>query len=125
MHHLYYLAIFPVTGLTVAGYVTLYCANNSQGRMRTVGKILSGWAFLLAILVVAAAVIHPAMGDRPFGPGGHFGHMGDGSMLDRGMMDRGIPGDDTAPPPPTPDTPPPPASAPESSPSPSTGWKTQ
>jgi hypothetical protein len=117
-HHLYYLAILPATGMAILGYVALYCAKNSQGRMQTAGKLLAGWAFLLAILIIALVVFHPAMGDRPWGPEGRFGHIGDTPM-----MDRITPGDQTAPPPP-PDTPPTP-STPQPQTSNPTGWKTE
>ena len=116
MHHLYYLAAFPATGMAILGYVALYCARNSEGRMRTVGKILAGLAFLLVLLVVAVVVFHPAMGGPPFGPRGHFGQMGDGSTMDGlapGAQSASPPAS-VAPTPPTPATP--------SSPS---GWKTE
>ena len=57
--HLQYLAILLVTGLTVAGYVTLHCALASQGKVRAAGKILAGWAFLLAVVVVVIAITMP------------------------------------------------------------------
>jgi len=84
--HMYLFAVFPVTGLLVAGYVTLYCAKASQGRMQTLGKILSGWAFLLAIVVAVAAVACPAFGLRPHGMMGD--HPMHGMMMNGGMMDR-------------------------------------
>ena len=49
--HLYLFAVFPVTGLLVAGYVTLYCAKASLGRMQTFSfpsfngkKTLASWS---------------------------------------------------------------------------------
>ncbi|TAL04670.1 MAG: hypothetical protein EPO08_00575 [Rhodospirillaceae bacterium] len=56
-----------MTAILVAGYVTLYFAMASQGKMRTFGKILAGWAFLLAALLAIAAVACPAFGVRPYG----------------------------------------------------------
>lgn len=121
MHHFYYLAVFPVTALTIAGYVTLYCAKHSEGRMRTAGRLLSSWAFLLALLILAVAIIHPAIGDGPFGPGGHFGHMGT-HMDSAPMLDHGVPGDEAAP---QPSAAAPPPSAPDSKLPNPTGWKTE
>jgi hypothetical protein len=122
MHHLYYLVAIPATGLAIMGYVALYCANNSQGRMRTTGKLLAGWAFLLAVLIVIVAVIHPAMGERRLGPEGHFGRMGENPIIEPAPPSPEMAPAPTDAPPPA-DAPP--MSAPEPQTSNPTGWKTE
>jgi hypothetical protein len=62
--HAYYM-IFPVTALTIAGYVTLSCALGAQGTMRLLGKILAVWAFLLAVIVAACAIHAAVTGESP------------------------------------------------------------
>lgn len=41
-------SLFPATILTVLGYVVLYCSNKVDGTVKTFGKILAIWIFLLA-----------------------------------------------------------------------------
>jgi hypothetical protein len=41
-------SLFPATILTVFGYVVLFCATKSDGAVKTFGKILAIWAFILA-----------------------------------------------------------------------------
>jgi hypothetical protein len=52
----YLLVLLPVTGLTVAGYVVLFLSARSEGAMRTFGKYLGFWAFILAALLVLGAI---------------------------------------------------------------------
>ena len=75
MHHHYFMAILPVTGLVVFGYLTLSAALSSQGKMRTAGQILAAWVFLLAVAVAAHAVQRFMGGDD-----GHHGYRHHGSM---------------------------------------------
>lgn len=56
----YFLALIPATGLTIAGYFVLYLANRSEGAFRTFGKYLAFWAFTLAALVVLGTVFAAA-----------------------------------------------------------------
>jgi hypothetical protein len=49
---LFLLALIPATGLTVAGYVALYISSRSEGSLKTFGRYLGIWAFVLAGLVV-------------------------------------------------------------------------
>src|ERR1700747_1051285 len=46
------LALSPATALTVGGYVALFLSNRSEGLLRTFGRYLGIWAFVLAALVV-------------------------------------------------------------------------
>ncbi len=63
------LLLFPATAIAVAGYLVLYFAHKSEGRMRTFGKFLGGWAMFLSAVVVAAAISGVFLDGRPFGIG--------------------------------------------------------
>ena len=49
---IFLLALIPATALTVAGYVALFLSHRSEGALRTFGRYLGIWAFVLAALVV-------------------------------------------------------------------------
>ena len=49
---LFLLALIPATALTVGGYVALYISSRSEGSLKTFGRYLGIWAFVLAGLVV-------------------------------------------------------------------------
>jgi hypothetical protein len=59
---IYLLVLFPATALTVGGYVALFLAGRSEGRMRAFGKYLGYWVFTLAALLVLAAIFAAAHG---------------------------------------------------------------
>jgi hypothetical protein len=61
---IYFLALIPATGLTLAGYVALYLSTRMEGGLRTFGKYLGVWAFTLAALVVLGAIFAAAHGHR-------------------------------------------------------------
>ena len=63
------MMLFPATAIAVAGYVVLYFAGRSEGRMRTFGRWLGGWTLFLAALVVIGGLTAPLFGGRPFGLG--------------------------------------------------------
>ena len=84
---IFLLALIPATGLTVAGYVALFLSHRSDGALRTFGRYLGIWAFVLAALVVLGGMFAaghmrahrgmwgphagphcPWMGERPEGP---------------------------------------------------------
>jgi|SRR5580700_2927806 hypothetical protein len=48
---IFLLALIPATALTVAGYVALFLSHRSEGALRTFGRYLGIWAFVLAALV--------------------------------------------------------------------------
>ena len=66
---IYFIALIPATGLTIAGYFVLYLSNRSEGAFRNFGKYLGFWAFTLAALVILGAVFAAAHG------GGMHGRM--------------------------------------------------
>ncbi|MBV8497039.1 MAG: hypothetical protein JO361_09680, partial [Gammaproteobacteria bacterium] len=53
---IYFLALLPATGLTVAGYIVLVLATRAEGSLRTFGRYLGFWAFTLAGLVILGAI---------------------------------------------------------------------
>jgi hypothetical protein len=48
---IFLLALIPATALTVAGYVALFLSHRSEGALRSFGRYLGIWAFILAGLV--------------------------------------------------------------------------
>jgi hypothetical protein len=42
-------SLFPATILTVVGYFVLFSATKSDGAVKTFGKILATWVFILAV----------------------------------------------------------------------------
>lgn len=48
---IFLLALIPATGLTVAGYLALFLSHRSEGSLKTFGRYLGIWAFVLAGLV--------------------------------------------------------------------------
>ena len=53
---IYLLVLLPATGLTIAGYFALFLSGRSEGRMRTFGRYLGYWAFMLAALLVLGGI---------------------------------------------------------------------
>jgi hypothetical protein len=49
---IFLLALIPATAMTVAGYVALFLSHRSEGALKTFGRYLGIWAFVLAALVV-------------------------------------------------------------------------
>ena len=49
---IFLLALIPATALSAAGYIVLFLAHRSEGWLRTLGRTLGVWAFILAGLVV-------------------------------------------------------------------------
>src|SRR5215472_2620584 len=73
---LFLLALIPATALTVGGYVALFISSRSEGSLKTFGRYLGIWAFVLAGLVVLGGVfaaghmhrMHEGMWGGPGGP---------------------------------------------------------
>ena len=59
---IYFLALFPATMLTIAGFAVLYLAQRSEGGLKSFGRYLGVWAFTLAGLVILGSVIAAARG---------------------------------------------------------------
>ena len=43
-------SLFPATMLTVFGYIVLYCSSKADGALKSFGKILAIWVFVLAAI---------------------------------------------------------------------------
>jgi hypothetical protein len=54
---IYLLVLLPATALTIGGYFALFLSGRSEGRMRTLGRYLGYWAFLLAALLVLGGLL--------------------------------------------------------------------
>jgi hypothetical protein len=73
---LFLLALIPATALTVGGYVALYISGRSEGSLKTFGRYLGIWAFVLAGLVALGGMfaaghmhrMHEGMWGGPGGP---------------------------------------------------------
>jgi heme A synthase len=97
---IYLLALLPVTALTIGGYVALFLSARSEGRMRTFGRYLGIWAFMLAGLLVLGAIFAAAHGGHrcPMWLHGMHEHGG----LPEGRLPTGVPPPPDAPPAPRP-----------------------
>ena len=73
---LFLVALIPATALTVGGYVALYISSRSEGSLKSFGRYLGIWAFVLAGLVVLGGMfaaghmhrMHEGMWGGPGGP---------------------------------------------------------
>ena len=116
---LFLVALIPATALTVGGYVALFLSHRSEGSLKTFGRYLGIWAFVLAALVVLGGMFAAGHMHRMH-EGMWAGHGGaDGPAcpwMDHGWehRERFEPG----PPPAKPAGPPPEAPAPGSTPPP-------
>jgi hypothetical protein len=50
--------LFALTIFVVIGYFVLLSSTRAEGRMRTFGKILAIWLFVLPVLALLAAAAH-------------------------------------------------------------------
>lgn len=64
-----FVLLILVTLLVVAGYFIQFSAQHAEGSLKTFGKYLSLWVFVLAGLLVVGAAVQPAIGYGGFGPG--------------------------------------------------------
>lgn len=51
------LLLIPATMLAVAGYVVVVLSNRSEGRLKSFGKFLAIWVWVLAGLVVLGGIL--------------------------------------------------------------------
>ncbi len=75
--------LIPATILVVIGYFVLASSVKADGAVRTFGKYLAVWIFLLAALLFVGVATAPMFDGRPFGM---HGRMMGGRM--HGMMER-------------------------------------
>src|SRR5665647_1137397 len=89
---IYFMALLPATGLTIAGYFVLYMSQRSEGTFQTFGKYLGFWTFTLAALVLLGGLVAAAHGGRA---GGMIGMRGmHGPMDGYWQGARRLPGSD-------------------------------
>jgi hypothetical protein len=96
---IFLLALIPATALTVAGYVALFLSHRSEGALRTFGRYLGIWAFVLAACVVLGGMF--AAGHMHRAHRGMWGPPG----MERGCMDGRREDGPRPPPPPMPPAP--------------------
>jgi hypothetical protein len=60
------LSLLPATLLAVLGYIVLYCSIRADGGLKTFGRVLAIWVFVLAALPVVTGAYLTAAGIRPF-----------------------------------------------------------
>ena len=86
---LFLVALIPATGLTVGGYLALYLSHRSEGALKTFGRYLGIWAFVLAALVALGGMfaaghmhrMHAGMWDGRGGPHCPFMEGRDGDRM--------------------------------------------
>jgi hypothetical protein len=61
--------VLHITVLAIIGYLLLWTASKAEGLVALIGWVLGLWVFILAIVSVAAIVVMPKGGDRPYGIG--------------------------------------------------------
>jgi hypothetical protein len=61
--------LIPATVIAAVGYIVLYFAGRSDGGMKSLGRVLGGWAMVLGAAIALAGVTAPLFGGRPFGLG--------------------------------------------------------
>lgn len=66
------VSLLPATVFAIMGYVVLYCAINSEGRMSIFGKVLAVWVFILALFFPLSGAYMAISG---FSPEVHFQQM--------------------------------------------------
>ena len=45
----------PATFWAIVGYFVLFSSRKAEGRVKTLGQVLAGWTFVLAVLIPIAA----------------------------------------------------------------------
>ena len=45
----------PATFWAIVGYFVLFSSRKAEGRVRTLGQVLAGWTFVLAVLIPITA----------------------------------------------------------------------
>jgi hypothetical protein len=90
MHLLFIFGVLlHATALAVIGFFVLFAAERATGRVNSIGKLLGGWLFVLAALVLLCGIFVVATGRIPGrGMWAHHGAMGG---YQRGAMMAGPP----------------------------------
>ena len=78
MHSLFIFGVLlHATALAVLGFFVLFAADRATGRTQSIGKLLGGWLFLLAVLALIGGAFALVSGRVPGRGwmGGHYGAM--------------------------------------------------
>jgi len=49
------VSFVPATFWAIVGYLVLFSSRKAEGRVKTLGQVLAGWTFVLAVLIPIAA----------------------------------------------------------------------
>jgi hypothetical protein len=72
----FFVSLIPATMLMVIGFFVLFAASRAEGTVRTVGKVLGTWLFVLALLPLAGGTYMTVSGKCPMGGRMMSGQMG-------------------------------------------------
>lgn len=61
----FFFSLIPATVIAVIGYFVLYASARSDGRIRTVGRVLAVWIFVLATFPPVAGAYATMTGECP------------------------------------------------------------
>lgn len=95
-------SLFPATALAVVGFFTLFAADRAAGRIRTIGKVLGVWLFILAGVAFVFGIVASVAGPARWGGGMGYYHERMMQRYHPGWMQppppESAPGSTTAPP---------------------------
>ena len=61
----FFASLIPATFLVILGYFVLYASARSEGGIRTLGRILAVWIFLIALLPPIGGAVVTLSGECP------------------------------------------------------------
>jgi hypothetical protein len=59
---MFFFSLIPATLLVVLGFFVMYASSKAEGGVKTCGKMLYIWIYILAGLVVLGGIFGPMMG---------------------------------------------------------------
>ena len=61
----FFASLIPATFFVILGYFVLYASSRSEGGVRTFGRILAVWIFLIALLPPIGGAVVTISGECP------------------------------------------------------------
>lgn len=61
----FFASLIPATFFVILGYFVLYASSRSEGGVRTFGRILAVWIFLIALLPPIGGAVVTLSGECP------------------------------------------------------------
>ena len=61
----FFASLIPATFFVILGYFVLYASSRSEGGIRTFGRILAVWIFLIALLPPIGGAVITLSGECP------------------------------------------------------------